>query len=337
MASARTAEDANCATVWVGSRQSCRAKADDAGVTTDNTHTAAVRPDFFLVGAFKSGTTAMYEYLRQHPQVFMPFHKEPMYFGADLSHHYGRMTLAEYVALFREAQPTQRVGEASTWYLYSTSAAREIAGFAPTAQTVVLLRNPVDVMYAQHSQLLFRGDEPLADFGAALAAEPERRRGEGLPPPPVRPETLFYRHSVRFAEQLERYFEVFGRERVHVVLFDDLAADAARAYRDILVFLGVDPSFRPDFAVHNENKRVRHGSLQRLLYNPPRPLRAAAARLRRYPAVHRLRDGMLRLNSRSEKRPPMDPDLRRRLLDEFAPEFDRLGALIARDLSAWCA
>ena len=296
-----------------------------------------MHPDFFIVGAFKSGTTAMYEYLRPHPQIFMPFHKEPMYFGADLSHHYGRMSPAEYLALFREASPGQRVGEASTWYLYSTSAAREIAEFAPSAQIVALLRNPVDVMYAQHSQLLYRGDEPLADFGAALEAEPARQRGEGLPPSPARPETLFYRHSVRFAEQLERYFAVFGRERVHVALFDDLVADVAGTYRDILAFLGVDPTFRPGFAVHNENKRVRLGALQRMMYNPPPPLRAAAARLRRYTLVHRLRDGLLRLNSRAERRPAMDAGLRRRLIDEFTPEFERLGRLIGRDLSAWCA
>lgn len=295
------------------------------------------RPDFFLVGAFKSGTTAMYEYLRQHPQIFMPFHKEPMFFGADLSHHYARMSPVEYAALFEAARPGQRIGEASTWYLYSTSAAREIAEFSPGAQIVVMLRNPVDVMYAQHSQLRFRGDEPIADFGGALEAEPARRQGKRLPPPPTRPETLFYRHSVRFADQLERYFDVFGRDRVHVALFDDLLADTPATYRAILGFLGVDPAFRADFAVRNENKRVRLGMVQRLLYNPPGPLRAAAARLRRYPAVHQAREAMLRLNSRAVRRQPMDPQLRRRLLDGLAPEIDRLGAMLGRDLSAWYA
>jgi hypothetical protein len=294
-------------------------------------------PDFFLVGAFKSGTTAMYEYLRQHPQVFMPFHKEPMFFGSDLSHHYGRMSAAEYLALFREAKPGQRIGDASTWYLYSACAAQEIAEFSPEGQIVVLLRNPVDVMYAQHSQLRYRGDEPITDFEAALEAEPARRQGRLLPPPPARPETLFYRHSVRFADQLERYFNVFGAQRVHVTIFDDLVADTAGTYRAILDFLGVDTDFHPDFAVHNENKRVRFGLLQRALYNPPGPLRAAASRLRRYPTVHRLRDAVLRLNSRATKREPMDPGLRRRLLDDLAPEIDRLGAMLGRELSAWHA
>jgi hypothetical protein len=318
----------------VGSRHAAPAEAA-AGVTA--VAGAAVRPDFFIVGTFKAGTTALYEYLRRHPQVFMPFHKEPHFFGDDLTRHYGRLSLAEYLALFREARPGQRVGEASTWYLYSSSAAREIAAFSPGAQIIIMLRHPVDVMYAQHSQMRFRADEDLGDFAAALEAEPARRRGDRLPPPPVRPETLFYRHSVGFADQVERYVGVFGRDRVHVILFDDLVADTPAAFRGVLEFLGVDPSFRPEFAVHNENKRVRLGALQRLVYNPPGPLRAAAGRLRRYPVVHRFRDAVLRLNSRAERRGPMDPDLRARLVAELGPETDRLAALIGRDLSGWHA
>jgi hypothetical protein len=299
------------------------------------TEAAVTRPDFFIVGAFKSGTTALYEYLRRHPQVFMPFLKEPHFFGDDLTRHYGRMSLSEYLALFRDAQPGQRVGEASTWYLYSTTAPRQIAQFSPQAQIIILLRNPVDVMYAQHGQLRFRADEDLADFASALEAESARQHGERLPPPPARPETLFYRHSVQFADQVERYLDTFGRDRVHVVLFDDLVTDTAATYRVVLEFLGVDPTFRPDFAVHNESKRVRSGTLQRLIYNPPAPVRGAASVLRRYPLVHRARDVVLSMNSRAEGRQRMDPRLRSQLLDEFAPEIERLSTVINRDLSGW--
>jgi hypothetical protein len=293
------------------------------------------RPDFFIVGAFKSGTTALYEYLRQHPQVFMPFHKEPLFFGDDLTRRYGRMTLVEYLALFRDARPGQRIGEASTWYLYSTSAAREIAAFAPAAQIVVMLRNPVDVMYAQHSQLLFRAEEDLADFGEALAAEPARLRGERLPPGPVRPENLYYRQSVRFAGQLQRYFDVYGRDRVHVILFDDLLADPAAVYRATLQFLGVDETFQPSFEVHNPNKRVRFRRLQQAVFRPPGPMLGFVRRLRRFPLAHRARARLLALNSRPAGRRAMDADLRHRLLAELEPEFVQLEALLGRDLAGW--
>ena len=293
------------------------------------------RPDFFIVGSFKCGTTALYEYLRPHPNIFMPFHKEPLFFGDDLTRRYGRMSEEQYLALFREARPGQRVGEASSWYLYSTSAAREIDGFSPNARIIVMLRNPVDVMYAEHSQLIFNVEEDITDFGEALAAEPDRRRGERMPPGPLRPETLYYRHSVRFAEQLERYHQAFGRDRVHVIVYEDFRDRTAASYRSVLEFLEVDPDFAPDFEIRNPNKRVRFPALQRLIYQPPGPLIHVVPWLRRVPIFHRLRGAALSLNSSATRRPPMDPDLREQVLREMAPEIRELGDLIGRDLSSW--
>lgn len=294
------------------------------------------RPDFFIVGAFKSGTTALYEYLRRHPQVFMPFHKEPNFFGDDLTRHYGRMRLDEYLELFEAAQPGQRVGEASSWYLYSSCAAREIADFSPGASIIVLLRNPIDVMHAQHSQLVFRSDETIEDFRRALEAEADRIAGP-LPSPTVRRETLLYRRSVQFSEQLRRYYDVFGRSRVHVVLFDDLVRDTAGMYRSVLQFLEIDAEFRPEFRVYNENKQVRFPVIQRLAYRPPAPMHGLLRVLRRNPRVHQLRDGIVRLNSKRTKRMAMDPFMRAELIAEFTPEIQRLSDLIERDLSAWLA
>jgi hypothetical protein len=298
--------------------------------------TAAVspRPDFFLVGTFKGGSTALYEQLRRHPQIFMPFHKAPLYFGDDLTRRYGRMSLDDYLRLFRDATPGQRVGEASTWYLYSTSAAREIAAFSPEAQILVVLRNPVDVMYAQHNQLIFNVIETIPDFEEALAAESDRRAGRRIPPGPINVENLFYRHSVRFAEQLERYFDVFGRERVHVMLYDDLRRDGVGVVRGCLEFLGVDPSLAAAPPKANESRRVRSATMQRLIF-APRLLLPLAPFLRRFPVVRALRTKMLEMNSEARPRVPMDPALRRRLLDEQAPEIERLGRLIGRDLSGW--
>jgi sulfotransferase family protein len=295
------------------------------------------RPDFFIVGAPKCGTTAMYSYLQAHPQVFMPFHKEPLFFGADLRRRYGQMDEDQYLNLFADARPDQRAGEASAWYLYSTSAAQEIHDFAPKADIIVMLRNPVDVMYAQHSQLLFNRQESIADFGEALEAEPERRQGRRLPPGPLRPENLFYRDMVCFADQLERYLATFGRERVHVIIHDDLLRDTPGEYRRVLEFLAVAPDFQPSFERRNTNKRPRSAGLQQLIYAPPGALRVLGPRLRRSRLAHALRDAMVALNSRAEARREMDPALRRQLAEELRPEVERLGSLIGRDLSAWSA
>ena len=162
------------------------------------------------------------------------------------------------------------MGEASAWYLYSASAAREIEAASPEASIIVMLRNPIDVMHAQHSQLLFSHQEDVEDFEEALGLESARRDGRHLPGGTFRPENLFYRRMVGFAEQLERYFEVFGRDRVHVIIHEDLRADLRGTYRDTLRFLGVDEEFAPDFQAANVNKRVRNRRMQSLIWNPPR-------------------------------------------------------------------
>ncbi len=292
------------------------------------------RPDFFIVGAPRCGTTAMYEYLRRHPDVFMPEHKEPMYFGADLATIHGRLTEADYLRLFRPAKPGQRVGEASTWYLYSTDAPREIHEFSPDAQIIIMLRNPVDVMYSLHGELVFYGGEELDDFEDALAAEPDRRAGRRLGPT-RRPEALFYRDTVRFADQVERYLAEFGPDRVKILLFDDFIRDPEAAYLEVVRFLGVDDGFRPSFERVNESKRPVNSSLQSFVVRPPAPLARFIPLLRRAPLAHQLRAKVLSANSRPYERPPLDRSVRERLTTELAPEVQRLGELLGRDLSRW--
>jgi hypothetical protein len=276
----------------------------------------------------------MYEYLRQHPQIFMPFHKEPLYFGSDLTHRYGRMTQDEYRALFADARPGQRVGEASAWYLYSTSAAEEIKTASPEASIIIMLRNPVDVMYAQHSQLLFSHQEDIESFEKALAAEEDRVRGRRLPAGSHRAENLFYRRMVSFADQVDRYFDVFGRDRVHVIVYDDLKADPAATYRGTLRFLGVDDAFSPSFRPANRNKRARSRFLQSLIWDPPL-VRRLVPYVRRYQVFHRLRARLLAANSVEVAREPLSAQLRGRLEREMASEVQRLGDLIDRDLAGW--
>jgi hypothetical protein len=293
------------------------------------------RPDLFIVGAMKAGTTALYEYLRAHPQVFMCVPKEPLYFGSDLKPRFRRMTEAEYLDLFKAARPDQRAGEATPLYLSSTSAAQEIAAFAPDARIIIMLRNPVDVMHAQHGQVLFNDSEDIADFAAALAAEPERKRGERIPKTATRAAALHYRELVDFVPQVHRFLAAFDRSQVHFVVFDDFVADTAAEYRRVLEFIGVDPDVKVDFTVRNPSQAARSRVVQRLLFSPPRPLRWLYGRMRRLPFAHRVRDLIQHANSRRVERRRIDPDLRAALTAEFAPQVAELGEIIGRDLSAW--
>lgn len=292
------------------------------------------RPDFFIVGAPKTGTTALYRYLAAHPDVFVPSQKEQNFFGSDLTFRYGHISETEYLTHFAGAEGQRRVGEASVWYLYSRRAAVEIHEFAPDARIIAMLRDPVDLLHSLHSELVFNGYEVLEDFEGALAAEPRRRQGVDIPTTAHPVEALFYREVVRFAEQLERWFDVFGRERVHVILYDDLAADPAGVYADVLAFLDLDPGFGPaEFRVVNPNKTVHSRRLQRALVRPALPFRALGVLSR--PLADRLIDGLKELNRRHQARAPLDPELEQRLRLELAPGIDRLADLLGRDLDAW--
>lgn len=294
-------------------------------------------PDFFLVGAIKCATTSLYHYLRQHPEIYMPEVKEPTYFGTDLQSSNFIRDREEYLRLFQTASPGQRVGEASPWYLYSQRAAREIYEVNPKATIFISLRHPVDVMYSAHGQQLRNGNEILGDFEAALQAEPHRQ-GEGDYPAGVfLKEGLLYRNIVRFAEQVERYFDVFGRRQVHVLLFDDIVRDPRAILKQLFESLGVDPRFEPQLQVFNPGRRVRLRRLQRLVRHPPKPLRAAARTF--VPKVWRrlVTPWIQSWNTQVGGWTPLAPEIRSALQEELCGEILRLEEVIDRDLSIWRA
>jgi hypothetical protein len=294
-------------------------------------------PNLFVLGAPKCGTSSLYFYLRQHPDIFMP-RRELHYFGEDLVlRNKGRLSLEEYLAFFDDAGSERYRGEVAIWYLFSATAAAEIVAASPDARCIVMVRNPVDMIHSLHSEFLYQGDEDIADFGAALDAEADRARGERIPARCNTPWALQYRAVARFSTQVERCYEMLGKERVHVVLTDDLATDTASARRDVLRFLELDEHIElksPE--VVNSNKEVRSPALRQFLRRPPAPLRKLGHMVVRNPMSRRaLGQKLTTFNTTQTTRAPMDADLRRRLQAEFADDVERLGTLIGRDLSAW--
>ncbi|HWE37450.1 MAG TPA: sulfotransferase [Isosphaeraceae bacterium] len=295
------------------------------------------RPDFFIVGAPRCGTTALYTYLRQHPQIYMPEWKEPHHFAPDLDSKSSIRSREEYLALFGPAASGRRVGEASVFYLASEAAPRLIHAFDPEARIVAMLRNPIDVMYSNHRKNLTLSVEDVDDFGEALRLEPERIAGRSLPRGLENDRfKLSYRRNVRFDEQLGRYFDRFGRERVHVILYDDFCEASREVFFRVCDFLGVERYDGIDFTVVNENVELRSHALTHLLRQPPRWLLPLARTVLPSRAFRRsLMARIDRLNAVRRRRRPIPPALRRRLVEELRPEVDRLSALLDRDLSMW--
>jgi hypothetical protein len=293
-------------------------------------------PDFFIVGAPKCGTTALNDYLREHPEIFIPAKKEIHFFGSDLVFQKQRLALPEYLSYFSATRDEKRVGESSVWYLYSQRAAAEIKEFCPSARIIIMLRNPVDMMHSLHSQRLFNDNEDIADFAEALAAEEERKRGLRLYKTALNTMGFFYRAAARYTQQVQRYFEVFGREQVHVIIFDDFTKQLPQVYRETCVFLEVNADFQPQFLVINANKRVRSKMLRGFLRYPP----STTLRLLRLfvpqPGRAGLKERLRRFNTKYEPRLPLDPTLRQRLQAELLPEVEELSQLLGRDLTHWC-
>ncbi|HUP83217.1 MAG TPA: sulfotransferase domain-containing protein [Candidatus Limnocylindria bacterium] len=244
---------------------------------------------------------------------------------------------ARYLKLFAGAGRQLRAGEACTRYLGSVEAPALVRAFAPDAYIVVSLRDPIAMMQALHDHRVAGGNETIAEFADALAADEDRRQGKRLPPG-ANSAGAVYRIAASYADQLERWFAAFDRERVHIIVFDDLKADPAGSFRSLLEFLDVDSSYRPTtFAVHNRRHRQR--PLVRAVVDS-RPARFASERL--LPALlgeaRRARLAQRFLQSRLARREinvePIDPGLRAALEEELAPDLARLSALLGRDMAA---
>jgi len=305
------------------------------------------KPNFFIVGAPKCGTTSLHEYLQRHPDVFMPFFKEPHYFGSDLEGSRFRQFRgkpARYLKLFRDARGEKRIGESSPWYLVSQRAAEEIQAYDPTAKIIIMLRNPIDMMYSMWSQFRYSGNEQIESFETALAAEADRRAGRRIRRAAHCITGLYYRDMARYVEQVPRYFNRFGRENVLVIIFDDFRADTPAVFRSVLDFLALDSNITMSFDIHNPNKEVRLEWLQKLIVNSGFSLMLLKDQLTYLATTHslvpysyrtRAVEGVIAVYTKYERRSPLTAELRQRLAAELEGEIDALSALLDRDLSHW--
>lgn len=297
-----------------------------------------IKPNFFIVGAPKCGTTSMDFYLSQHPEIFMAPLKEMHYFAPDMIPPGEQWQETDYLGQFAKAGDARVVGESSVFYMYSEDAARNINDFDPESKILIMLRDPVEVIESHHSQIVYEGYEKEEDINAAVSMEAERKKAMAGTEQYFRERVLYYRELVAFSTQIERFFSVFGSDRIHIIYFDEFRKDVLGEYRKTLDFLGVDPDVVPSLEVQNANKVIRSARLRDFLRNTPEWVTSASRILLPSQDLrYRIKERIKEMNTRYVGRQGLSPELRRDLRRELAPEVERLGRLLNRDLSVWRA
>jgi hypothetical protein len=304
-------------------------------------------PDFFIVGHPKCGTTALYEMLSGHPELFLPERKEPRWFASDVPSPYRPARRGErgesfddYLALFAPARAGQLAGEGSTAYIWSHTAAAAIAEERPDARIVAVFREPAGYLRSLHLQLLQHKSEEEPSLRRALELEAERREGRSLTEVNREwPQVLMYADRVRYTEQLERYHAVFPAEQVLILIYDDFQADNDATVRRVQRFLGVEqrgaertseanPSVRRRVAVDNALHEAFFGGgpLLRTARRAAKLVTPERARRQAFQTARR------KLAFAAPEQP--DAELTAELRERFAPEVHSLGEYIGRDLAS---
>jgi len=289
-------------------------------------------PNFFIAGAARSGTTSLWQYLLQHPDIFMPSditHKEPSYFCDT----YGIESLDQYLALFSGATTKKMVGEASGTYLTSPESPIRIRRMIPDAKFIIMLRNPADRAYSLYNWMTREGYEWICSFEKALEVEMTGRYGNDQfkNSNPQYYYNYLYFHSGLYSHQIQRYFDNFGRDQFCFALFDELKNDVKATVQEVFAFLGVDDTFVPSFGVHNKGSAPYSVSHQFFLKQE------LTRHLHRFHVPHRdkIISMLMDLNTRPGKPPPMKEETRGILIERYAEDIQKTSELIRKDLTSW--
>ena len=291
-------------------------------------------PNFLIIGVQKAGTTSIYNYLGQHPQVYMSPIKETNFLEKDwekvgkeqsLYNSNGIDTWEKYCQLFAGAKDEIALGEASPNYLFHyKSSVERILKYVPEAKLIAILRNPIERAYSDY--LMHIRDE----IGEQLSLKAEIE---------LRPRSSFLLKKGFYSTQLQYYFEHFDKSQIKIYLYDDLKANSVKLMQDLYKFIGVDNSFYPDMSEKVQTAQIPKSRLVNKLLRKQNPVRSFVAKnLKLFlPEAQRqkLRSQLIKLNSDGKEKAKLSQEERKLLQDLYQEEIVSLQELIGRDLSSW--
>tara|TARA_Y100000310_G_scaffold327252_1_gene393307 strand:+ start:1582 stop:2499 length:918 start_codon:yes stop_codon:yes gene_type:complete len=299
-----------------------------------------MKPSFFIIGIPRSGTTTLYHYLSQHPDIFMCHPKEPNYFNKDnVKEALAFMpkdkafpftkTEEDYLKLF-ENKEGNIAGEATINYFYSEKAPEEIKKFNPEAKLILILREPVSFLESFYNQLFFVGLEDSKTFSQALDSERERKLGKNIPENTRYPSQLFYSEKIRYTQHIKIWLKHFPKEQIKIILYDDFKEDNIKVYKEILNFLELESTFTPKIEWTNTKKKLRKPSLQKFSSKISSQNRTIQNILPKslYKELKKIYDSLLKDKSKKT----LSPQLKRELKDKYKKEVEELSQFLDKDL-----
>lgn len=300
-------------------------------------------PNFIVAGAPRCGSTALYAYLSEHPQIFMSHVKELNYFADDFPNmqKISFRSYSDYLTVFDDASDAHLgIGEASPFYLFSKVALEKMYATLPNVKIIVSLRNPVDFIHSYHrlNLTLLREDEK--DIQKAWALQADRKVGKSLPANLREPELLIYGDLGKFSPYIEKLFATYPREQIKVILLDDLRSNTKVIYEEILEFLDIPSDGRKEFPQVNANFENKSQFLAKLFHPSPKVYQLFMKTISLFGAdfmekVSIFYNKVERLNTSPTKRSEMDSNFGAYLTEYFSEDVKKLEKLLDRDLSAW--
>ena len=295
-------------------------------------------PNLFIVGSAKAGTTSLYNYLKCHPDIYMCPIQDIAYFctdihkKSDLYHkkkkYYPYRTKKSYLNLFKKNRKV--IGEVSRTYLISHDAPKKIYKFNQDAKIIILIREPIQMLYALHSIYLYYQNETICDFEKALKAEKERKKGKMIPPRVGFPGALYYSEIAKTSKYIKKYYKYFPKKQIMLILFDDLKKNPNKILNKVYEFLDVKPMNLKKFKTYNKNKKIRFVKIQSFIYTSH--IKKKIRKLLPNSVKTNAKKIILNLISKNVKRPSLRKDLKRTLKKKFKKEVKALSGLLDIDL-----
>ncbi len=296
------------------------------------------KPNFFIIGAPKCGTTSLSRYLAEHPNILFSKIKEPHYFATDFSCPVlVRSTReSEYLDLFvDDGENYLAIGEASTGYFYSKTAVDNMIRFTKSPRFIVILRNPVDMVLSEHAQMLRSGHEEIEDFLKAWNLSESRINGHHLPLKRTENILVSYKEFGRIGTYLKTIVNKVNRENLHIIIHDDMVDDMCLVYKDALKFLNVPYDGRNDFPIYNKRSFHRFKLIKRFVNDPPHSLLYLNNRVKSILGFKKIGFiDWLRNNNLKEQQQTVPDHVLREVREFFDEEIKIVSEIVGRDL-AW--